>query len=211
MTRIGLIDDHTLIRNAIKGLINSIRGFEVILDAINGKDFLEKLDPENLPDIVLIDVNMPVMNGFETAEYLKINFPQIKKIALTIENDETSILKMLRAGAVAYILKDSEPAYLKKALVAVRDHGLFHDDLVVSSLMAGLKPEKVVEKVEFIGRELEFIKWACTDLTYKEIAAKMNLATRSVDGYRENIFIKLEISSRVGLVLYVFKNGLVEF
>jgi two-component system, NarL family, invasion response regulator UvrY len=211
MTKIGLIDDHTLIRNAIKSLIDNIRGFKVIIDAINGRDFLEKIDPLNLPDIVLIDVNMPIMNGFETAEYLQNHYPNIKKIALTIENDETSILKMLRAGVVGYILKDSEPKYLKKAIEAVRDHGFFHDELVTKTLIASLKSEKVQETVEFIGRELEFIKWACTDLTYREIAVKMNIATRTVDGYRDNVFIKLEITSRVGLVLYAFKNGIVSY
>jgi two-component system, NarL family, invasion response regulator UvrY len=211
MTKIGLIDDHTLIRNAIKSLIDNIKGFKVTIDAIHGRDFLEKLDPLNLPDIVLIDVNMPVMNGFETAEYLKNHYPSIKKIALTIENDETSILKMLHAGVVGYILKDSEPKYLKKAIETVRDVGIFHDELVSKTLIAGLKPEKINKPVEFIGRELEFIKWACTDLTYKEIAEKMSLATRSVDGYRDNVFIKLEISSRVGLVLYAFKNGIVSY
>jgi two-component system, NarL family, invasion response regulator UvrY len=211
MIQIGLIDDHTLIRNAIKSLINNIKGFKVTIDAIHGKDFLEKLDPQNQPDIVLIDVNMPVMNGFETAEYLKNHFPKIKKIALTIENDETSILKMLRAGVVGYILKDSETKYLKKAIEAVRDEGFFHDDLVKKSLIAGLKPEKVVKTVEFVGRELEFIKWACSDLTYREIALKMDVSHRTVDGYRENIFIKLELNSRVGLVLYAFKNGIISY
>jgi two-component system, NarL family, invasion response regulator UvrY len=213
MTTVALIDDHSLIRNALKELINRFDDFEVIIDASNGQEFINKLRSSPIPDIALLDINMPVMDGFMTANYLNQYYPNIKVLALTVDNEEESIIKMLRVGAVGYLLKDSETSQLKIALNEVVNKGYYHTELVTNTLMKSIKPNHSTAFSKpifmFQSREEEFLKLACTELTYKEIADKMNLSPRTVDGYRENLFEKLELKSRVGLVLFAIKNGIV--
>lgn len=210
MTTIALADDHQLIRNALVELINRFEGFKVIFDTSNGKDFLTQLETQGLPDIALIDINMPVMDGFETTEILSKNYPEIKTLALSVEDNEESIIQMLRNGAKGYLLKDTDTANFKNALEIVRDKGYYHSELVSNTLLKSLSKNlnnKIT--INFQAREQEFMELACTELTYKEIADRMCLSPRTIDGYRENLFIKLELKSRVGLVLFAIKNGLV--
>lgn len=213
MTTIALIDDHSLIRNALKELINRFDDFEVIIDVSNGQEFIEALNTTiSIPNIALVDINMPIMDGFKTAYHVTENYPQIKILALTVNDDDESIIKMLRAGAVGYLLKDSETAHLRIALQEVTAKGYYHNDLVTNSLMKSIKPSPISfskPTFTFQGREEEFLKFACTELTYKEIADRMCISPRTVDGYRESLFDKLEIKSRVGLVLFAIKNGIV--
>jgi two-component system, NarL family, invasion response regulator UvrY len=213
MTSIALIDDHALIRNALKELINRFDDFDVTIDASNGQAFIDQLKTCPLPDIALIDINMPIMNGFETAHYITKNFPSIKVLALTVDDDDKSIIKMLRAGAVGYLLKDSETIQLKTTLKEVLLNGFYHNELITSSLIKSLKPPEIGTArttLNFHGREEEFLRWACTELTYKEIADRMCLSPRTIDGYRESLFEKLELKSRVGLVLFAIRNGVVQ-
>jgi len=213
MTTVALIDDHSLIRNALKELINRFEDFDVIIDASNGQDFIDQLKFKPHPEIALLDINMPVMDGFATVTYLNTHFPDLKVLALTVNDDDESIIKMLRCGAVGYLLKDTEPLQLKLALNEVNTKGYYHNDLVTNSLMKSLKPRVTTftrPVFSFQSREEEFLKLACTELTYKEIADKMCLSPRTIDGYRESLFEKLEIKSRVGLVLFAIKNGIIE-
>jgi DNA-binding NarL/FixJ family response regulator len=213
MTSIALIDDHALIRNALKELINRFDDFDVTIDASNGQAFIDQLKTCPLPDIALIDINMPIMNGFETAHYITKNFPSIKVLALTVDDDDKSIIKMIRAGAVGYLLKDSETIQLKTTLKEVLLNGFYHNELITSSLIKSLKPPQIGTArttLNFHGREEEFLRWACTELTYKEIADRMCLSPRTIDGYRESLFEKLELKSRVGLVLFAIRNGVVQ-
>lgn len=213
MTTIALADDHHLIRNALVELINRFEGFQVIFDVADGQQFIDSLVEKSLPDIALIDINMPQMNGYETTEYLSLNYPQIKTLALSVEDNEESIIKMLRCGAKGYILKDTDTVNFRTALEIVRDKGYYHSELVSNTLLRSLhKANGTVQKIsiQFQAREEEFLELACSELTYKEIAEKMCLSPRTIDGYRENLFIKLELKSRVGLVLFAIKNKLVE-
>lgn len=212
MTTIALADDHHLIRNALVELINRFEGFQVIFDVANGQQFMNHLKDNPAPDIALIDINMPELNGYETTEYLNIQYPEIKILALSVEDSEESIIKMLRAGAKGYLLKDTDTENFKSALEIVRDKGYYHSELVSNTLLKSLhKPNGAAKKpqIHFQAREQEFLELACSELTYKKIADKMCLSPRTIDGYRENLFIKLELKSRVGLVLFAIKNGLV--
>ena len=207
MTTLALIDDHALIRKALKDLINHFENFEVVLDAANGKDFIDQLQTNAAPDIVLVDINMPVMDGYATAKYISENHLSTKIIALTVNDDDESIIKMLRAGAAGYLLKDTDTKQLKETLEEVAKNGYFHSDLVRNSMVKSLQPQLLnLPKAIFRDREVEFLKFACTELTYKEIADKMCVSPRTVDGYREGLFEKLQIKSRVGLVLFALKN-----
>jgi DNA-binding NarL/FixJ family response regulator len=185
--------------------------YSVIMNHPNGEDFIAAIEKASeLPAVVLMDINMPYKNGIETTEWLTEHHPDIKVIALTMEDDEKVLIKMLKAGAKGYLLKDMQPAILFQAIDTVFDKGSFYTDFVAQKLLK-VKTEDIKNASllsELKGREKEFIKWACSELTYKEIADKMFLSPKTIDGYRDSVFTKLEIKNRVGLVLFALKHDL---
>lgn len=213
MARIVLVDDHVLLRNGLSALIKSL-GHTVLFEADNGNDFCKKLDAENLPEIILLDINMPGMDGYETCHWLKKNHPDIKVLALSMYDNETAIITMLKAGAKGYILKDSDPIQLKTALHDLEHKGFYYSDIVNGKLIYAinhLDENEASKKMNQISeREKDFLKYSCTELTYKEIADKMFVSPRTIDGYRDALFEKLQIKTRVGLAIYAIKNGLVD-
>ena len=213
MANIVLVDDHVLLRNGLAELVKSL-GHNVLFEADNGKKFIDKLNAKSLPDIVLMDINMPEMDGYETAQWIKINQPDIKVLALSMYDNETAIIRMLKCGAKGYILKDSEPSELRAALDSVMTKGYYYSELVTGKLIHSINTldenADVRNLVQLNDREIDFLKYACTEMTYKEIADKMFLSPRTIDGYRDALFEKLEIKTRVGLVMYAIKNGIVQ-
>ena len=214
ITKIALVDDHILLRNGLANLLRNLE-YEVLFEADNGKDFLDKLKTNDFPEIVLMDINMPHMDGYETTFWLKRNYPDIKVLALSMYDDENSIIRMLKNGAKGYILKDCEPFELKTALQALLAKGFYHSELVTGKLIHSLihldQPGNSTIK-DVLGlnqKEIDFLKLACTEMTYKEIATHMFISPRTVDGYRDSLFEKLNLKSRVGLVLFAIKNGIV--
>jgi two-component system, NarL family, invasion response regulator UvrY len=187
----------------------------VLFEADNGKDFMEKLKSSAIPDIALMDINMPMMDGYDTTQWLKINYPLVKVLALSMYDDENAIIRMLRSGAKGYILKDSDPSELKDALHALVTKGFYHSELVTGKLIHTINHldepahASVKNMLGLNEREIEFLKLVCTEMTYKEIAEQMFLSPRTIDGYRDNLFEKLQLKSRVGLVLFTIKNGIV--
>lgn len=213
MAKIVLTDDHSLLRNGLAELVKSF-DHEVLFEADNGKEFLEKLDTSKLPDLVLMDINMPEMDGFETTQWLKQNHPQVHVLALSMYDNETSIIRMLKCGAKGYILKDSEPAELKMAIDDILNKGFYYSDLVSGKLMHAINKmdddgDGLKNLVPLNDRETDFLKYTCTELTYKEIADKMFVSPRTIDGYRDSLFEKLKLKTRVGLVMYAIKNEIV--
>lgn len=205
-----ILEDHMLLSQAIASLINDFEEFEVSYLCTNGKEFLTKIqNPKMIPEIVLMDVNMPILNGVETTAILNEDYPDIKVLALSVDESEETIIRMLRAGARGYLLKDVEKDILNKALNEVLTHGYYHTSQVSSILVNALSSKKKT-KTNLKEREIEFLQHACSELTYKEIAEKMFLSPKTVDGYRDALFQKLEIRNRVGLVLYAIKNKIVE-
>jgi len=211
--KVALADDHILLRNGLAGLINSFDDYTVIFEADNGADFQKKIQKGNEPELVLMDINMPGMDGFATAEWLRQNYPLTKVLALSMYDNENSIIRMFKAGAKGYILKDSEPAELKAALDSIMQKGYYYSELVTGKLIHSINTSTQNgngnKANQLNDRETEFLKLAATELTYKEIAEKMNLSPRTIDGYRDALFEKLELKSRVGLVLYAIKNEIV--
>lgn len=213
MANIVLTDDHNLLRNGLAELVKNL-GHTVLFEADNGKHFIEKLNPAALPDIVLLDINMPEMDGYETAQWIKTNHPDIKVLALSMYDNETSIIRMLKCGARGYILKDSEPAELRAAIEALMGKGFYYSDLVSGKLMHAINKmedssDGLKNLVPLSDRETDFLKYSCTELTYKEIADKMFVSPRTIDGYRDALFEKLQVKTRVGLVMYAIRNGIV--
>ncbi len=213
MATIALTDDHSLLRNGLAQLVQSL-GHTVLFEADNGTDLQKKLDAKNLPEIILMDINMPQMDGYATTQWLKENHPDVKVLALSMYDNEASIIRMLKCGAKGYILKDSEPAELKAAIDAVLNKGYYYSDLVSGKLINAINKiedggSDVNTLVNLNERETDFLKYACTEMTYKEIADKMFVSPRTIDGYRDALFEKLHVKTRVGLVMYAIKNGIV--
>jgi DNA-binding NarL/FixJ family response regulator len=201
-----VVDDHTLLSQAIGGMVNTFKKFTVLYTCKNGQELIEKFSlPEYIPDVVLMDINMPILNGIETTEWIRENYPEVNVMALSVEDEDYTILKMLKAGAVGYLLKDTEKIILEKALIEIVENGFYHTKNVTNILMNSISGNEIKEIV-FKERELVFMKLACTELTYKEIADKMCLSPKTIDGYRNTLFSKLNVKNRVGLVMYAVKN-----
>lgn len=209
--KIAIVDDHELFSKALELMIAHNPGFEVIINCINGEEFLDQLWHSKLfPDVVLMDINMPIKNGVETTQEITRFFPSIKVIALTGDDHEFSIIRMLKAGAKGYLLKASSPELLFEAMKIVHEKGVFHTELLTQILLKIRNEEKFINEMghELNDRERTFIKLACSELTYKEIANQMCLSPRTIDGYRDSVFIKLNVKSRVGIVLFALKHHL---
>jgi DNA-binding NarL/FixJ family response regulator len=220
-TKIALVDDHKLMRHAIAELIEDFDGFTVILEADNGKDLKKKLhflNEDDLPDIILMDIEMKEMNGYETTKWIKghkndlpkelykhkDSYKEIKVSALSMNGEEFSIIEMLKSGATGYIFKDSDPHELLDGLQDMKQKGYYYSQEANKIILSNLN------KIKFHPnhQETEFLKWACTELTYKEIADNMFLSKRRVDGIREAMFEKLNVKNRVGLVIYAIQKGI---
>ncbi len=207
--KIAIVDDHKLVSKAIENMISSNPKFEVVMNCFNGDDFLKQLKQQNdLPEVVLMDINMPRKNGIETTAEVSLLYPDMKVIALTMEDNETTIISMLKAGAKGYLLKDMSPDILFDAINLVHEKGIFYTDIVTQSLLKIKTEQKVTEEISksLKDREIEFIKLACSEMTYKEIAEQMCVSPRTVDGYRDSVFAKLNVKTRVGIVLFAIKH-----
>jgi DNA-binding NarL/FixJ family response regulator len=214
MTTVALVDDHVLLRNGLASLVRNL-GYEVVFEANHGDDFIATMKTQGKPDLVLMDINMPVKDGYETTMWLKKNHPEVMVLALSMYDDESAIIRMLKSGARGYIMKDSEPAELRSALDALVRKGFYYSEMVTGRLMRSISDmdeQGNASKNPFSlsDREIEFLKLACTEMTYKEIADKMILSPRTIDGYRDALFEKLDIKTRTGLVIYAIKNGIVK-
>lgn len=209
---VAIADDHSLLRNALAKLINTFEGYSIIIEADNGKDLRNKILQHVVPDIVMLDVNMPEMDGFETTQWLHKTYPQVKVLALSMFSDEKTIIKMFRVGAKGYLLKNTDPDELKKALDSLIDKNVYLSEYVSGKLVSGLHQdmEGQVKEIVLNEKEKEFLRWTCTELSYKDIAGQMFVSPRTVDDYRQSLFNKLKVHSRVGLVMYAIKNGIVE-
>jgi len=205
--KVALVDDHKLFRKGMLELINDFSGYTVLWEAENGKDFTLKISPQNLPDVVLLDISMPVMDGFETARWLEQRYPEIKILALSMHNDDETIMKMLKSGVNGYILKNADPAELEQALKTLIQKGSYFTNRVTEILVRSLHQPKP-PKVEITDREKEFLKLACTELPYKSFAPILEVHPRTVEAIRETMFRKLEVVSRVGLVIYAIKHSI---
>ncbi len=195
---VAIVDDHTLFRSGLASLMEEFEEITVVFEAINGIDLQEKLKK---------NTNMPLMDGYATAKWIKANAPHINILALSMFEDEKAIIGMLKAGAGGYLLKESKPSELLIAIKTIKEKGFYINDLVSGRLLTSLKTNSVPPI--FSEKELLFLQLCSTELTYKEIASDMGLSPRTVDNYRESLFAKLNIKSRTGLVVYGIKNGLI--
>jgi DNA-binding NarL/FixJ family response regulator len=213
--RVALVDDHALLRNALGRMIDSFGDCRVTHEFSNGEELLQSLQKGNAPDVVILDLNMPVMNGFETAKWIQSNCPEVHVLMLTMYDSELSLIRLLQAGAKGFLKKDVQPSELRFAIHSVMEAGYYYSNHATGKLVnlfRNTKEQKTRLHNSLLSeQEMEFLKLACSDLTYKEVAQKMSLNPRSVDNLRDQLFIKFDVKSRVGLAMIATRNGLVTF
>lgn len=203
---IAIVDDHTLFRKGVAGLMAEFEELDVVFDVANGKQMQEALTKFPLPQVVLMDINMPILNGYESTCWLKSNYQQVHVLALSMFEDDEAVIKMIRCGACGYILKESKPRDLLEAIKIIVLKGVYINEMVSGKLIRSLAAQETAPSLS--PKELDFLKHCCSELTYKEIADLMFVSPRTVDNYRESLFQKLSIKSRTGLVLYAIRNSL---
>lgn len=208
---VGIVDDHTMFRQGIRSILSENEDIKIVFDAPNGGIMKEKIATHPLPHVVLMDITMPQVNGYDATRWLKQNHPSVKVLALSMFEEDEPIIRMLKCGAGGYILKESTAADLVFAIKTIAEHDYFLNNLVTGKLIRSLQEEINAPNVvsDLTANEIRFLELCCSELTYKEIAGKMNLSVHTIDNYRDALFEKLELKSRTGLVLFALKNNIV--
>jgi len=222
--KLAIVDDHNLFRKGLIKLINladTENKFEVIFEAANGLDLKEKLQQTSLPDIILMDIDMPDLDGYDTVTWMQQHYPDIHILVVSMFESEEAVLRMLRLGVRGYLSKDIEVQDMNRALEAIACKGFYYSDFVAAILAQNLRHKEREGELKFTARgmrvpltlsdnEKEFLRLACTEMTYQQIADKMCLSPKTIDGYREVLFGKCQVKSRVSLAMYAVRNGLVK-
>lgn len=211
---IVLVDDHTVVRNGLKSLIERMGNYTVTHQFDNGKRFIEKIPLADKPDLVIMDLTMPEMDGKETTKWLKENNISYPVLILTLDTSEKTIIDLFKLGVRGYLPKSCTADVLKKAIEDVIDTGYYHNELLTQALTKeDSKPKAQDTNIQTLltDREREFLQLVCDEheYTYEQIADLMKVHRRTVDGYREAIFSKFNIKSKTGLVLFAIKYGVI--
>ncbi len=214
--KLALVDDHNLFRRGIASILGQVEDFELVLEASNGQEFIDKI-PRRTPDVVLLDLQMPVLDGTATADYLRDNHPLIKIIVLTMHDEDRMVLHLLEKGVSGYLLKDSDPDEVECAIRKVMDGGVYLNEFVSGAMHRKLrnKPNPAKQqtlynsKILLSDREKEVLKLICEGMSTAEISDKIFLSPRTVEGHRLRILEKTGTKNTAGMVAYAFKNGLV--
>lgn len=216
MINVAIADDQTLFRKGMAALIGSFEQMNLLFEAENGRELLDFFNRAGVkPDVVILDLNMPVLNGLETLKILKDNHPSVGVIILTIHEAENFVFSTIQAGANGYLAKNAEPAEVETAIREVFKNG-FHFTLEMLELVRrGLvkKPESgilLANENKLTKREKEVLILICKQLSSSEIAEKMFLSNRTIEGYRNNLLIKTESRNTAGLVVFALKYGIIK-
>lgn len=205
---LGLVDDHQLFTMSLEMMLNGFKNFKVTLTAHSGEELQSKIRRmTRLPDIMLLDVSMPGMGGAEVAYWMTQHYPQVKLVAVTTNDADKVILAMIKAGCCSYMLKNIHPTELEKAMLEIIEKGYYNADITNINFRRLINIGK--EEVFLTEREKEFLRLACSDDTYKQIARLMKVSMSTVDGYRVNLFKKLNVESRTGMVLEAVKRQII--
>jgi DNA-binding NarL/FixJ family response regulator len=219
--KLAIVDDHNLFRKGLQRLISlgdKEKKYVVMFEAEDGLDLKDKLNPKSLPDIIMLDIDMPGMDGFETAAWLRKVYPDIGILIISMIKSEEAIVRMIRLGVSGYLSKDIEVEDLHSALSTIADKKIYYPDMVASAMANALQnndrthahAEANVLWGNLTENERTFLKYACSELTYSEIAEKMKLSPKTIDGYREALFARFQVKSRVSLALFAVKHQLVK-
>ena len=215
MISLVLVDDHVIVRSGLKSLIQEMGEYAVTQEYSNGKHFIEALPNLQHPDIIIMDLGMPEMDGEETMRWMQVNYPQLKVLILTWDTNERKIIELFRLGVRGYLLKNCTADNLKKAIDDTYETGYYHTELLQSALMKDHQAQDTDIKAQIekkiTPREQFFLDLVCNkqEYTYDQMADLMKVHRRTIDGYRESLFEKFNIKSKTGLVLFAIKHGLV--
>lgn len=214
MTTIALVDDHAILRDPLARLIDTFEGYKVTCLANHGRDLIDYIQATgNAPDIAVVDLSMPVMDGHDTALWLRENHPGTIVMILTMYDSEMTMVRLLRAGVKGFMQKDIHPEELHRALGEIREKGFYYgsdnSNRLANLFRDGLSAIPDNDRILLSEKEIALIKLSCSEMTYKEIADTMKLSPRAIDGMREVLFEKLNIKNRVGLAMYAMRQGLV--
>jgi DNA-binding NarL/FixJ family response regulator len=209
--KLAIADDHKIFRNGVKAVLDDIDGFDVVLEASNGAELIEGLSKKQ-PDVILMDIKMPQMDGIQATSFIKKNFGQMKVLALSMYNEDSYILDMMRAGASGFLVKSAEPEEIIEAVKTVYERDYYFNGHLSISLIKRLsatseQPNIVQSKVEFSDREKDILKLVCQEYSNQEIADRVFLSVRTVEGYRARLFEKTKSKNLVGLVIFAIKAG----
>jgi len=211
--KIAVVDDQHLFRKGIISLLEEFEELKIIMEAANGKELISALKKEQ-PDVILMDLEMPVMDGIETTEYVRKKYPEVKIIILTMHDDDSFISHLIEKGANGFLLKDSNIETVVDAIYAVIKNGFHFTDRVSKAMVKGLvKSQKIkpsFNTVNLTNKEIEVLKFICKEYTTKEIGEKLGVSTRTVEGHRDNVLHKTGARNTVGIVMYAVKNNLID-
>lgn len=212
LINVAVVDDHAMFRAGIINLLDEHEEINVLFDAKEGADLQKKIKQYGTPEVVLMDVSMPIMDGCEATLWLKQTYPQVHVLALSMDDQEAKVIRMIRYGAGGYLLKTSTIDELVKGILIIAATGSYINEYVSGRLLNAVRNGNIDKEIsnQLTNREKEFLFYCCSELNYKEIALKMNISTNTVNNYRDVLGEKLNVRSRVGLVLYVIKNGIVK-
>jgi DNA-binding NarL/FixJ family response regulator len=208
---IAFADDHAMLRKGLIRLLTMFGTYDSIFDVDSGDEVIAEFKKRNIPDILILDINMPGKDGPQVAHYVTTNFPHVKVLALSMYNDEASILKMIRAGAKGYITKNSQPEKLKEAIDTLYEKGAYLPENLSEIVFNGIKNNILgtIESPPILNeKEKHFLSLLCQELSYPEIAQKMFLSPRTIDDYRKKLTKKLNVKGKSGLIVYAMNNGL---
>ncbi len=213
--RLAIVDDEALFRSGMKLLFDFVENVEVVLEASNGEDLLQQLRAlEDLPDVLLMDMKMPVLNGIETAKIMAVEFPQVKIIILSTYFSKAFVTNMLELGAASYLAKNSKPELVELTIKEVAEKGFYYSDeiqgIIRESMMDKKRQAKASFEIQLTAREQEILQLICEQHTNAEIAKKLYISSRTVDGHRNNLLQKLNCKNTAGLVALAVQKQLVQ-
>jgi DNA-binding NarL/FixJ family response regulator len=211
---LAIADDHKIFRNGLKATLEECPDFKLLIEASNGKELIGQL-ATHTPDVILMDIKMPEMDGMQTAAYIHQHFKQIKVLALSMHNEDKYIVDMMKAGASGYLLKNAEPEEIIDAIQTVHSKGFyFNEHLSVTLIKQLVGPGSYADgagqqQVDLNDREIEVLRLVCQEHSNQEIADKIFLSVRTVEGYRARLFEKTGSKNLVGLVIFAIKKGII--
>ncbi len=213
-----MVDDHNLMRKGLVALVNSFGDYQVVMEAADGKEFTDRITADHRIDIAIIDLSMPVMDGYETLAWMARNLPEVRTIALTFDSSEAAVVKAMRTAARGFLLKDVDPDEFKRALDRVSDAGYYESKLMRHYLegntddLTAYERQKARILSEISPRELDFIKEVCStgELTYEQIAERLDVSASTIESRRKQIFDRFGIKSKAGLVIFAYRWGIVQ-
>ncbi len=211
--KVAIADDHLVLADGLQRIVNDMEGYKVIYTAGNGKILQEYMAQGLVPDILILDLNMPVLDGFATAEWMRLHHPHCCLLILSMNEAENAMVRLLRLGVKGFLTKDAAPQEFRTALQAMAAGGTYYYHgmaLRMANLLGNGEANAAVPKPEALtDKEIMLLKLCCEELPYKEIGARLGISLSGVDNLREKLFIKLQVKSRTGLAIYAIRTGLV--